>query len=61
VATVLPCSERLRALVGGAEYEEAVVREAARFGYRVLPPPALSSGRAAAGASASRARGRTSK
>ena len=39
VTTVLPCSERLRALVSGAEFEAAVERESARFAYRVLPAP----------------------
>jgi hypothetical protein len=38
VATVLPVSERLMALVSGPEYEEAVAREASRFAYRLLPP-----------------------
>jgi hypothetical protein len=37
VATVLPVSERLQALVSGPEYEEAVAREAPRFSYRLLP------------------------
>jgi acetoin utilization deacetylase AcuC-like enzyme len=35
VPTVLPVSERLRALVSGAEYEAAVEREAPRFAYRI--------------------------
>jgi hypothetical protein len=39
VATVLPVSERLSALVSGPEYEEAVAREAAGLAYRVLPRP----------------------
>ncbi len=39
VATVLPVSERLRALVEGPEYEQAVAREADRFAYRLLPAP----------------------
>jgi hypothetical protein len=38
VATVLPVSERLRGLVEGPAYEEAVAREADRFAYRLLPP-----------------------
>jgi hypothetical protein len=38
VATVLPVSERLQALVSGPEYEEAVAREASRFAFRLLPP-----------------------
>jgi acetoin utilization deacetylase AcuC-like enzyme len=38
VATVLPVSEGLQALVSGPEYEEAVAREASRFAYRLLPP-----------------------
>ncbi len=38
VATVLPVSERLRALVGGTEYDEAVRREADRFAFRLRPP-----------------------
>jgi acetoin utilization deacetylase AcuC-like enzyme len=37
VATVLPVSQRLVELVTGAEYEEAVEREAPRFAYRLLP------------------------
>jgi acetoin utilization deacetylase AcuC-like enzyme len=37
VATVLPVSERLRGLVEGPDYEEAVAREAGRFAYRLLP------------------------
>ena len=49
VATVLPVSERLQALVSGPEYEEAVAREAPRFAYRLLP-------REAAGARAGGAR-----
>lgn len=38
VATVLPVSERLRGLVEGPDYEEAVAREADRFACRLLPP-----------------------
>jgi hypothetical protein len=37
IATVLPVSERLVALVTGAEYEAAVEREAPRFAYRLRP------------------------
>jgi imidazolonepropionase-like amidohydrolase len=37
VATVLPVSERLVALVSGPEYEDAVAREASRLAYRLLP------------------------
>ena len=37
VAAVLPVSERLRALVGGPDYEEAVARESARLEYRLAP------------------------
>ncbi|HXK10865.1 MAG TPA: histone deacetylase [Vicinamibacteria bacterium] len=37
VATVLPVSERLHALVSGRDYEEAVIRETARFAYRLEP------------------------
>ena len=40
VPTVLPVSERLRALVSGPEYEEAVAAAAPRFAYRVVPRPA---------------------
>ncbi len=40
VPTVLPVSERLRALVSGPEYEEAVSAAAPRFVYRVVPRPA---------------------
>jgi acetoin utilization deacetylase AcuC-like enzyme len=36
VATVLPVSERLLALVSGPAYEEAVATESARFAYRLL-------------------------
>lgn len=50
IATVLPVSERLVALVTGAEYEEAVEREAPRFAYRLLP-----SGRGTGGARLRRA------
>jgi acetoin utilization deacetylase AcuC-like enzyme len=38
VATVLPVSERLLALVGGPEYEAAVAAEAARLAYRLREP-----------------------
>jgi hypothetical protein len=38
VPTVLPVSERLRALVSGPEYEEGVSAAAPGFAYRVLPP-----------------------
>jgi len=38
VATVLPVSERLQALVGGPEYEEAVGRETERLAYQLLRP-----------------------
>jgi hypothetical protein len=37
VPTVLPVSERLRALVTGPQYEEAVREAAPRFAYRILP------------------------
>jgi acetoin utilization deacetylase AcuC-like enzyme len=37
VATVVPVSERLHALVSGPDYEDAVAREAARFQYRLAP------------------------
>ena len=37
VAAVLPVSERLRALVGGPDYQEAVARESARLDYRLAP------------------------
>jgi hypothetical protein len=37
VATVLPVSERLLALVSGPAYEGAVAAEAVRFAYRLLP------------------------
>jgi len=42
VATVLPVSERLRALVTGPEYEEAVARELERLAFQVAAgaPPA---------------------
>jgi acetoin utilization deacetylase AcuC-like enzyme len=40
VATVLPVSERLRALVSGPDYEEAVARESPRFAYRAERVPA---------------------
>jgi acetoin utilization deacetylase AcuC-like enzyme len=40
VPTVLPVSERLRALVSGPDYEEAVAAATPRFAYRVLPRPA---------------------
>ena len=40
VPTVLPVSERLRALVSGPEYEEAAAAAAPRFAYRVVPRPA---------------------
>ena len=38
---VLPVSERLRALVTGPEYDEAVAEAARRFSYRVAPRPPL--------------------
>jgi acetoin utilization deacetylase AcuC-like enzyme len=37
VATVLPVSDRMRALVSGPEYEDVVRREADRFSFRLLP------------------------
>ena len=37
VATVLPVSDRLRALVSGSEYDQAVRREADRFAFRLRP------------------------
>jgi hypothetical protein len=37
VAAVLPVSGRLRALVSGPAYEEAVARESARLDYRLAP------------------------
>ena len=37
VATVLPVSDRLGALVSGPEYEESVAREAAALAYRLVP------------------------
>ena len=40
VPTVLPVSERLRALVSGPDYEAAVSAAAPRFAYRVVPRPA---------------------
>jgi len=40
VPTVLPVSERLRALVSGPEYEEAAAAAAPRFAYRVVARPA---------------------
>jgi hypothetical protein len=42
VPTVLPVSERLRALVSGPEYEEAASAAAPQFACRVVPrrPPA---------------------
>jgi acetoin utilization deacetylase AcuC-like enzyme len=43
VATVLPVSRRLVELVTGADYEEAVEREATRFAYRLLPTAAPAS------------------
>ena len=39
IATVLPVSERLRALVGSPAYEAAVARECARLDYRLGPAP----------------------
>jgi acetoin utilization deacetylase AcuC-like enzyme len=40
VATVLPVSERLQALVTGPEYESAVAEAAPRFSFRVVSPTA---------------------
>jgi acetoin utilization deacetylase AcuC-like enzyme len=40
VATVIPVSEGLRALVSGPEYEQAVTRESARLAYRLRRPQA---------------------
>jgi len=37
ISTVLPVSERLRARVGGPDYEEAVAQESARHVYRLQP------------------------
>jgi hypothetical protein len=37
VATVIPVSGKLRAVVEGPEYEDAVARERARFAFRLLP------------------------
>jgi acetoin utilization deacetylase AcuC-like enzyme len=39
VATVLPVSDRLRAMVSGPEYDEAVERAAGRFSFRLVPAP----------------------
>jgi hypothetical protein len=44
VATVLPVSQRLAKLVTGAQYEEAVEREAPRFTYRLLSAAARAPG-----------------
>jgi hypothetical protein len=44
VATVLPCSERLRALVSGPEYEQATQREADLYAFRLLPARPAGSG-----------------
>jgi len=39
IAAVLPVSERLRALVSGPAYEEAVARESASLSSRLAPAP----------------------
>ena len=44
VPTVLPVSERLRAVVSGPEYEEAKALAAPRFAYRVVPQGATAGG-----------------
>jgi acetoin utilization deacetylase AcuC-like enzyme len=44
IATVLPVSERLRARVSGAEYEQAASQEASRFAFRLDTAAAPSAG-----------------